>query len=332
MKRIAGLDGIRALAISLVLVSHFYEGSPEVRRLSLGHWGVMIFFILSGFLVSRILIAQRDRPLTKALKNFFMRRALRIFPLYYLSILIFSMMGVHFGDEIWYHLTYTTNFFIVNHQGFLAPHFWSLAVEEQFYVTLPFVAFIARPKSLPWFVLFIFLTGVFFRIYYTLGDYPRYDRLLWSNTDALGLGILLALTESKLISTKTLIILALAPIATAVLLKGIWLMTHFFILALTTYVIYMFWSKPDNKSAKALEWKPLKYLGTISYGLYVWHYLLWQNKDYFTEIVDFLSSYIPILEFGHGYVLTTLTATVIVSVASYELFEKPLLKLKRYFV
>ena len=332
MKRINGLDGIRAFAVALVLISHFYAGSSQIRSLHLGHWGVMIFFVLSGFLVSRILIGNQKGFAGAAIKNFFARRALRIFPLYYLAIFVFSQIGVGFGPEFIYHITYTTNFHIINNSGFLAPHFWSLSVEEQFYLLLPFVLLFTPPKSYSKTILVAFSLGVCFRTYYHIEHLGTYDRLLWSNLDALGLGIMLALFEKQHLRQSPFIALAITPILLSLIVHSTFLLVHNLILTLTVLAILLLSKKQESLIVTVLEFKPIKYLGTISYGIYVWHFLFWQNKTLFLPLTETLVQLHPIMAFGHGDAIVIGAITVLVSVVSYELFERRLLKLKRHFI
>jgi len=147
---IKGLDALRAIAVLMVMISHFLEGSSFIYSLNLGHFGVMLFFMLSGFLISRIILNEKRKntPLKTFLKAFYARRALRIFPLFYLAIGVFSILGIGFGDFIWWHITYTTNFLLAKiGSGFMGTHFWSLAVEEQFYLLYPAVLFAIPRKS-----------------------------------------------------------------------------------------------------------------------------------------------------------------------------------------
>jgi peptidoglycan/LPS O-acetylase OafA/YrhL len=291
----------------------------------------MIFFVLSGFLVSRILIGNQKGSAGAALKNFIARRALRIFPLYYLAILVFSQIGRGFGSEFIYHITYTTNFHIVNNSGFLAPHFWSLAVEEQFYLLLPLILLFTPPQSYRKTTLVAFLIGVFFRAYYHIENLGTHDRLLWSNLDALGLGIMLALFEKQQLRQTHCIALAITPLVLSLVLKSTFLLAHNLILALTVLTIFQLNKKQDSFFVTILEFKPIKYLGTISYGIYVWHFLFWQNKTLFMPLKEILVQLHPIMAFGHGYVIVIAIITLLASVVSYELFEKRILKLKRFF-
>ena len=141
------LDGFRFVAITSVVISHFIS-AEIVNRFPLGY-GVMFFFVLSSFLITRILLlTKRLNEIDSnwrffSLRQFYIRRFLRIFPVYYLLILfMFVINWAPVREIILYLLTYTTNFKIGS--GFDAgyfDHLWSLAVEEQFYIFFPFIVF-----------------------------------------------------------------------------------------------------------------------------------------------------------------------------------------------
>jgi peptidoglycan/LPS O-acetylase OafA/YrhL len=168
-----GLDGIRALAAFMVILTHW----PNVfLSLKFGWIGVNIFFVLSGFLITRILISDKTQHLKLYLKKFYVKRSLRIFPLYYaflgigfLSFLIFtaifpSLLQIESWksgyeatkqDYAWY-LSYAYNIKINLRYFFSWPdssntffgHLWSLALEEQFYLIYPFIVYFASIKNL----------------------------------------------------------------------------------------------------------------------------------------------------------------------------------------
>jgi peptidoglycan/LPS O-acetylase OafA/YrhL len=148
---IPGLDGLRALAILLVIVhnSSINEADRSIYArvwtgiTDCGWIGVQLFFVLSGFLITGILLDSRDKP--GALRKFYKRRALRIFPLYYAFLigrflllpLAFPALAVGFSTQIWYWL-YLSNWSDLVQGGVNGmSHFWSLAVEEQFYLSWP---------------------------------------------------------------------------------------------------------------------------------------------------------------------------------------------------
>jgi len=142
------LDGIRTLAVLMVIVSHWYRGSDLPLLYYGGAMGVGLFFVLSGFLITHILLGQQARfqeggseVKSAILKTFYIRRTLRIFPIYYLYVAALLMLGTGQAREIWaWLITYTYNFqlFLTNHwhSGYV-EHLWSLAIEEQYYLIWP---------------------------------------------------------------------------------------------------------------------------------------------------------------------------------------------------
>jgi len=143
------LDGVRAISVLLVMAYHFGLNSW-------GHVGVDVFFVLSGFLITTILISQRHQTLGHYLGVFYQRRALRIFPLYYGYILLlaasFLLLAGPMGfDTNWpYLLTYTVNFAQLDPTWVSSAfygHLWSLSVEEQFYLFWPFLIYFLSPKG-----------------------------------------------------------------------------------------------------------------------------------------------------------------------------------------
>ena len=166
------LDGIRALAILLVLISHYFNCQigddvtgilKSLKWLTFCTWsGVDLFFILSGFLIGRILIVHKRSQ--NYFKTFYLRRAFRIFPVYYLIILIFVILMVSgFSPSVpwlmknpfplYSYLLCIQNFWAST--GDFGPNWlgvtWSLAVEEQFYLLLPLLVIIIKDKWLPFF-------------------------------------------------------------------------------------------------------------------------------------------------------------------------------------
>src|SRR5512138_1198839 len=149
------LDGLRFFAFLLVFFFHALQWSPwgNWPIIRFGYLGVPIFFVLSGFLIGGILLDLKDKHspgfgLGAKLKTFYIRRSLRIFPVYYLFIGILTLLMVMSGrldpvarDSIFWHLAYLTNFrsFFAGMSHITQGHFWSLAVEEHFYLLAPLV-------------------------------------------------------------------------------------------------------------------------------------------------------------------------------------------------
>jgi peptidoglycan/LPS O-acetylase OafA/YrhL len=159
LDRYPELDGLRAVAAFAVLVGHLYPRSTwVVDGFHFGRFGVDLFFILSGFLIVNILLQgragiERGRSLAGQLKNFYVRRVLRIFPLYFGILLVFGVL--RYGtvpSQFWWHATYTSNYgtalYGINFGNF--EHFWSLCVEEQFYLVIPLSVLALPPRKLRW--------------------------------------------------------------------------------------------------------------------------------------------------------------------------------------
>ncbi|HET7898547.1 MAG TPA: acyltransferase, partial [Flavisolibacter sp.] len=161
MKYIKQLDSLRAIAVILVIITHWFpEGHPLNFYTGVFN-GVDIFFVLSGFLITRILLENRKEAEAlgtsklQITRNFYIRRFLRIFPIYYAYILVLFILGpktgTHIRENIPYFLTYTANFYFLQHkwEGMLS-HLWSLSVEEQFYLLWPWLMlFLRRTFVLP---------------------------------------------------------------------------------------------------------------------------------------------------------------------------------------
>lgn len=166
------LDGLRCVAIMMVLIGHFLYFLTGENG---GIYGVNLFFVLSGFLISSILLADESVTFGKAYKKFIIRRALRIFPVYYLIILFFIIISAQGIKEDWpFLLTYTYNFHVSGLRGWeyhLYSPYWSLSVEEQFYLFFPFVVLLLKkfPKTLFAILLLFILLAISERIFHFTG-------------------------------------------------------------------------------------------------------------------------------------------------------------------
>lgn len=151
------INTLRAIAVGLVFFDHYMHN--VARHFDITD-GVLLFFVISGFLITGILLNYRDEmerhnvSLGNALGTFYIRRTLRIFPAYYLMVFVMIAVGMTRDMAPW-HLTYTTNIWSALNDRF-APdggHFWTLAVEEQFYLFWPLVVLMAPRRWLPWFMV-----------------------------------------------------------------------------------------------------------------------------------------------------------------------------------
>ena len=193
------LDGLRAIAVFAVAWSHWMR--EYCGGLPVGHFGVQLFFVLSGFLITSILLREKPEPGESrgpVLKQFFIRRALRIIPAY--SLVLAVVWLANFSDTratIAWHASYLTNM-----QIFLAKsysplsHFWSLSVEEQFYLIWPWVVLWTSPRTLLRVLIGMIIGAPFLQVA-LVTFLPQYEStvLMPVAADALGVGALLALVE-----------------------------------------------------------------------------------------------------------------------------------------
>jgi len=353
------LDGIRAVAAAMVVVYHFYPSVSEPAHL--GSIGVRVFFVLSGFLITGILLRTRvdagdERGSRgRSLRRFYIRRVLRIFPLYYFALAIAwkcRLAGVR--PAIGWHLAYLSNvrFFLENaatpgRWGGPIAHFWSLAVEEQFYLFWPWVIFFAPRRWLPGITLGLVALGPAFRYIVaraTGNDIP--SALLPGSIDALALGAYLAMAALPELRSHPWV----RPVGRTVLGSGLVLlaacfaaehwniwwdfrMASFDLAAalLGMWLVARAAHGMEGPVGDALAWTPVRYLGTISYGIYVYHLML---PDVFAKVLqrighpDLLASLgfhtLPYLAF-YG------AATVAVAALSWHCLEAPINRLKDRF-
>ena len=210
MGHLKALDGFRGLAIIGVMLLHF-------RLMSSGWVGVQIFFVLSGFLITSILLADRHLPFGAYLKRFYWRRTLRIFPLYFGYLAIFTIAFVLAGvpahfDGYWPFLyTYTFNYLLLlpsYNVGTFFGHLWSLSIEEQFYLLWPALVYLLSPRAFRWVILALIALAPAIRvvtaaILHGTSDAPGYlgrniYGLTFCQLDAFAAGAAVAVFKEKL--------------------------------------------------------------------------------------------------------------------------------------
>jgi peptidoglycan/LPS O-acetylase OafA/YrhL len=367
------LDGVRGLAVLMVLIFHFvgemlttnWIERAIVGVTKYGLLGVDLFFILSGFLITGLLCEARDKP--HYLRNFYMRRVLRIFPLYYgvLALVFFvaPLIPTLRGSTLDYLIerqgwawAYAVNIYLALHQEWsfsYLNHFWSLCVEEHFYLFWPFVvlALAARPKALMATCLAISLSAMLARVIgIAMGlDFWTTVVLTPFKLDGLALGAFLAVLVRQPGGLNWLVRI-LAPVAAVVgglvIVSFVWtglvsraqlelvaaIRASLFQILLACLLIWAMISPKQLAVSRFFRSRVMVFLGTYSYGLYVYHhfisYYLVSNR---TELD--LEQWVG----SHGLaVALQATVGIAISVAvaylSYVLFEKRFLDLKRRFV
>ena len=287
------LDALRALAVFGVMAFHFTSGHLP-SRLHWGDWGVKLFFVLSGFLITGILLGCRDirenSPRSKPLKQFYIRRALRIFPLFYFVVLATALVNIRPAREtLGWNLTYTSNLYFALRGEWDGPvtHIWSLAVEEQFYLLWPFLILYLPRRLVPTCIIGAILLAPLYQI---AGYLAGLNGLMLTVTtlgclNYLGVGALLGLfrygnrarydawarhPRSSWIGLLLLGAMFVAPYAasdslTRLIASGAAVSLFFGWLIQRASVGF------GGPLGALLEWKPLGWVGTISYGIYIYH-------------------------------------------------------------
>ncbi|MGO9123988.1 MAG: acyltransferase family protein [Terriglobales bacterium] len=352
-------DGLRTFAVAAVAFSHWV---PQNLQFGLP-WGtgVQLFFVLSGFLITGILLDNKtdeNHPqlgmLLVTWRRFYIRRCLRIFPLFYLvlvSALVFDLKPIR---DTWpWHFSYLSNVYYfrtgaagLDHFG----HFWSLAVEEQFYLVWPFLVLLLPARLLRWSLLGLILVAPVFRIAVN-GIAPYHPGMAHylapANLDALGIGGLLAFlvrrNQSSAKPGRSLALFCLcvglpgavvpglirhAGVANSVANSVVDSVGHLCLVLFYGWVVWTAAKGFPGIIGKVLSWAPLVYLGKISYGLYVFHLLSGSLLPLVTRLFQVPSSVEMNLAFR---VTVQAILTIGLAMASWHAFEKPINDLKRRF-
>jgi peptidoglycan/LPS O-acetylase OafA/YrhL len=315
MKRIPSLDGLRAISISLVVVGHWAElrYHSDVAG-AFANLGVRIFFIISGYLITTLLLKGYEKTSTVGLSEFYVRRAYRILPA---AVVFMVPVFVIFWHELrWYHMAaaalYLVNFDFT-HPWFLG-HLWSLSVEEQFYFLWPGVLkrwHRHRARILLGVVAF---APVYRVACHFLRLHGRADETFPAVADILAIGCLLAIFAARIPRIKTawalgmIVPVVLVPVyvgalgfhITPVLLFVLWPVMHLSIAGLLLHVVQRpYW---------ILNVRPMVWLGQISYSLYLWQQLFVFGR--------------------HSRPWYSVLIAVALASASYYLVEQPMLRVR----
>lgn len=342
--RVLALDGLRGIAILGVLIGHAI--CPIVTEskwadtakavISLGTFGVDTFFVLSGFLISKIIFDNHESK--KLLKVFWIRRLARIMPLYVGFItLLYLLCIVFFPDNLpeppyWAYLLYLQNFYIaaganVNHFGFDIT--WSLVIEEHFYLIFPTIVAMSSKNNFVKIIAIICLMGIPMR--YIVHPFLEQNyglvnlnfRILTGRIDQLGLGVLLAymVFKNKILSEKIfsplIVILAWLTVAVAVAIKC----NDHLLPAIAAFLTigsiingkWLSWTK-------IFESTQLRFFGRISYALYLFHApLFWYPHKHYVAGKSFI------------FVIFAAIIAIILAWLSTKFFEEPILKKARRY-
>ncbi len=373
-KHLLPLDGLRGIAILLVVFYHLFQSESTfnwpgrlatiiTHAVSAGWIGVDLFFVLSGFLITGVLLDAKADP--HFFRNFYMRRTLRIFPLYYAALAfalliappLFRHLGYSFepmhNNPAWFWLYGTNILMSLNHNWeTTAPlsctHFWSLAVEEHFYLLWPLVVYRFSLRTLAKIALAVIVAVTLARAIYVLRTHDfvaayvltpfRIDTLLAGAFAAIlmrsprgraaarrfapplaALGLLLFLAIYHFIHWNQQI--------PNIAIVGFPVLTLLF----TATLLACLNSNPARLPNQILSHPTLRFFGRYSYGLYVYHIFVIQifNTDTLEAWLCFHLRSFTVGIFAEKLVLFAIAT--LIAVTSYHLFEVHFLKLKRYF-
>jgi peptidoglycan/LPS O-acetylase OafA/YrhL len=293
-RRIPSLDGLRAFSILLVIGSHLLgtRGFPVTPRAvgavgDFGYLGVRVFFVISGFLITSLLLAEQAKTGSVSLKGFYARRAWRIFPAFYTFVAamclawVIGSLALRSGDLL-AALTYTMNYHY--ERSWELGHLWSLSIEEQFYLVWPALFLLGGPRRVvPISLAMITVAPILRAIAWftvarpddvTMEAYPCV-------MDSIAMGCLLAALRPRLDTNATYLRFLRSPLFFAVpLIVVLANLPTWWPLEYTTNITFMNLGvalcvdrcvrNPDDILGRLLNWAPLVWLGTLSYSLYLW--------------------------------------------------------------
>lgn len=365
------LDGIRFIAVALVLFDHWMAGRVE---LPLGALGVTIFFVLSGFLITRILLSSkeklRDQPgggLGSYLKTFYIRRTLRIFPVYYLTLFVLYIVNEPPVRRTFAWLAlYATNLYMAHYTSWMGTvdHLWSLAVEEQVYLFFPLLLFVVPRRWVPFTATLMIVGAITLRYVLYRARMPWFIGYVTMPAclDSFGLGALMAfwwlyqrdrfrqVFQSVSWIWICMLLFAVVVVLTKILpaipdvtglpghhniMSDVWerlaaSLIGFFLIgrAVLGFEGPMKW---------LLENPVSQYLGRISYGLYLYHNFVFniyhtQPRHITLRIWRRLADLMPFLNSSYLFQFSYFLAlTILLATLSWFLIEKPINNLKDRF-
>lgn len=314
--RIASLDGLRAISITLVTLGHLSLWEHISLKVvgSYASMGVHVFFVLSGYLITSLLLQEHRRTSTISLRSFYLRRAFRIFPAAFVFLAVVS--ALYWRQIHWPHLAAAV-FYVANMditRPWIFGHLWSLSIEEQFYLIWPLAVKKWHRHRTAILVGALAFTPLFRAALYAfkvqnglIGSLPVF-------ADQLAIGCLLAALKPRLPRiTKPVALLmltaalaiewfpAITPARTIFMLFVLRPILDVALAGLVLHVIQV--------PYRALNWGPVAWLGRISYSLYLWQELFCSSRT---------------LHFGYSLILPSLACACL----SYYIVEKPMLQLR----
>lgn len=346
LKYYHNLDGVRGIAALMVVIYHifYYPNLSYLTNLAtyqkltdFGRHGVPIFFVLSGFVITRILLNTREN--NDYFRSFYKKRVLRILPLYYLFLFIFYALfplisengvRVDFSLQVPFYFYLQNMIEVFNIKAAGPGHYWTLSIEEHFYILWPLAVYLVKPKNLGKLIGILLIMVLILRFYMLNAGLPI-DKFTFTRIDQILLGAYLALLESRNFfrENRNIIKIGLTGLLAFPFVIGIYFITDkFFVLSEMTgqsflglfffgMIGYLIFLKDDSIINRILASRILQFFGKISYGIYVWHVLIimFLNRHLITGIL--------IID-----ITLPLVLTIFIAHLSYKYYESIFLKMK----
>ncbi len=335
------LNGFRAISILLVLVDHFtfnYAHKFDYKILLIGNLGVNIFFVISGFLITTLLLKEKARTGTISLRKFYVRRFFRIIPVSYLYIIVLIALNYFFNLHISWLGIIGAFLFLGNiglfHNNWYTSHYWSLAFEEQFYLVFPFIL----KKNFKFYVKFllVMLVVVFLLRQVEWINYKNTNKLLYRlqyikevtfYLDGIIIGSLFSILAmknmlpiQKIVQHKILIHILFTPLIILVHCGYISLVNNSansYVSAVMIGILILSNLQPSTDLIyKCLNNKLVNYIGILSYSIYIWQQLFVFNQPWKYAIP------------GSDTIWLNILLLMLIAYFSYHFYEKKFLQLK----
>ena len=353
----SGIDVVRFLAFFFVFLHHFvYRGGNSITAISNSYWanpfvnsvsffgaeGVTMFFCLSGYLLSKLLIKEFNDTGKLSVRSFYVRRILRIWPLYFgyilfcLSVSPFLGNQAVRGEEIPSLITFTYNWqqIYTGESRGMPAILWSISVEEQIYLVLPLLILLFSRWSFKSLSFTLILLGLIARVFFYAIDLSMY-RNTFSYMSTIGIGMLYSIYENKIKISydqrRLLINLALSALVAiyivcfeSIFSVSVLKIVAFDFTAIATVFLLIIFRGCESSSFGAVL-KPFAFLGRRTYGMYIFHWpilgLLVSKDIFFSRVTG-----ITFMGFGFAFLLVVSIASI-----SYKFFEMPFLNLRKRY-
>ncbi len=334
------LDGLRGVAIIFVLLVHFFNVGFLYPYLYFGWAGVDLFFVLSGFLITGILLDTKHKK--GYYRVFILRRALRILPLYYAVLIGIAILSLHINSLNWfkqyqYFYWFHASNYLILQKGFFQPlgHFWSLAIEEQFYLFWPLIVAVFNRKWLVFVSLLLLLLGIYLRA--TVDNIYLIYGLPLAHLDGLLVGGIMAVLireykdilfkHIELILTCSAVLFFIYTTGYLTINGGYTEQGPFIKLPFTFTLLsllfggLLIYSLKNQRIGNFFSNRVLLFFGKYSYAMYVLHPILYHFSNWAGG--NRLSGNQKLLLYTGLFLLT-----ILISYASYHLLEKHFLRIK----